>query len=88
MDTKKIEKVFFPELLQAIKFMWAFFNYDTDSNGFLIDRELREGLTQITLPLPFNAKERNSLNECLQFLSFGGSYRLTLKEFLDFMFYN
>lgn len=84
MDVKKVEKVYFPELLKAIKFMWAFYNYDTDSNGFLVDRELREGMLKVALPLPFNSKERLSLAECLQFLSFGGSYRITLKEFLDF----
>lgn len=88
LDVKKQQKVYFPQLLKAVKLMWAFYNFDTDCNGFLIDRELREGLMKTSLPVPFTRAERAGLNECLQFLSFGGSYRITFKEFLDFMFYN
>jgi len=37
--------------------MWAFYNFDTDQNGYLVDRELREGLMNANLPIPFNKRE-------------------------------
>jgi len=45
--------------------MWAFYNFDSDQNGYLVDRELREGLMNVNLPIPFNKREQKILNEVL-----------------------